>query len=73
MNPGAIIAEILHLPPAGQAEIIQFALRLSRERALTPDELVSLACRMVESDDLAEVEKIKSAIARGFYGDTAHA
>lgn len=68
MSSAAIIEEILHLPPAGQAEVIQFALRLARERALAPDELASLAQRMVDSDDLAEVEKLKSAIMRGFYG-----
>ena len=73
MNSAAIIEEILHLPPAGQAEVIHFALRLARERALTPDELASLARRMVESEDPAEVEKLKNAIARGFYGETAPA
>ncbi|MBI3877089.1 MAG: hypothetical protein HY300_14225 [Verrucomicrobia bacterium] len=73
MNSAAIIEEIRHLPPAGQAEVIHFALQLARERALTPDELSSLARRMVESDDPAEVEKIKSAITRGFYGEAAHA
>lgn len=73
MSSAAIIEEILHLSPAGQAEVIQFALRLARERALAPDELAGLAQRMVDSDDLAEVEKLKSAIMRGFYGETAHA
>ncbi|NBV20848.1 MAG: hypothetical protein EBS05_02475 [Proteobacteria bacterium] len=73
MNSAAIIDEILHLPSAGQAEVIQFALRLARERSLAPDELTSLAQRMVESDDLAEVEKLKSAIMRGFYGAAPHA
>lgn len=73
MNSAAIIEEIRQLPPAGQAEVIHFALRLARERALTQDELTSLARRMVESDDLAEVEKLKSAITRGFYGEPAHA
>jgi hypothetical protein len=73
MSSAAIIDEILHLPPAGQAEVIQFALRLARERALAPDELAHLAQRMVDSDDLAEVEKLKSAIMSGFYGGAAHA
>ena len=73
MNSAAIIDEIRELPPAGQVEVIQFALRLARERALTPDELTQLAQRMVDSDDLAEVEKLKTALTRGFYGDAAHA
>ncbi|MBI5802773.1 MAG: hypothetical protein HZA92_18880 [Verrucomicrobia bacterium] len=73
MNSAAIIDEILHLPPSGQAEVIQFAFRLASERSLAPDELTRLAQRMVESDDLAEVEKLKSAITRGFYGAASHA
>jgi hypothetical protein len=31
--------------------------------------LAALAQRMVESEDPAEVEKLKSALTRGFYGD----
>ena len=73
MSSAAIIDEILHLPPAGQAEVIQFALRLARERALAPEELTSLARRLAESQDLAEVEKLKSAITSGFYGSASHA
>jgi Arc/MetJ-type ribon-helix-helix transcriptional regulator len=73
MDSSAIIEEIRHLPPAGQAEVIRFALRLAQERALTPDELTALARRMAESHDPAEVEKLKDAVTRGFYGDAAHA
>ena len=73
MSSATIIDEILHLPPAGQAEVIRFTLRLARERALTPDELTRLAQRLVDSDDLAEVEKLQTAITRGFYGEAAHA
>ncbi len=73
MNSAAIIDEILHLPPAGQAEVIQFAFRLARERALAPDELARLAQRMAETDDLTEIEKLKSALTRGFYGEADHA
>ena len=73
MSSATIIDEILHLPPAGQVEVIQFALRLARERALTPDELNHLTQRMVETDDLAEVEKLKTALTRGFYDETVHA
>ncbi|MBI5774827.1 MAG: hypothetical protein HZA89_13920 [Verrucomicrobia bacterium] len=73
MTSTTIIEEIRHLSPAGQAEVIRFTLQLARERALTPDELTGLARRMVESNDPAEVERLKSAITGGFYGDAAHA
>jgi hypothetical protein len=42
---------------------------LSLPRRLAGSELSALAQRMVESDDLAEVEKLKSALAHGFYGN----
>lgn len=46
---------------------------LARERALVPDELNRLAQRLAETDDLAEAERLKTAITRGFYGAAAHA
>jgi hypothetical protein len=72
VTANTIIEEIKQLPPAEQAEVIQFALKLACERPLTAKELNELARRMVESDDPAEVERLKSAIARGFYGEVAH-
>ena len=73
MSSAAVIDEIRNLPPADQAEVIRFTLRLARERALAPDELTDLARRLAESNDPAEVEKLKSAISRGFYGEASHA
>ena len=73
MTSAAIIEEIKQLSPTGQAEIIQFAMALAKERPLTALELTNLARRMVESTDPAEVEKLKSALARGFYGEVPHA
>jgi len=73
VTANTIIEEIKQLPPAEQAEVIQFALKLARERSLTAKELNELARRMVESDDPAGVEKLKSAITRGFYGEARHA
>jgi len=73
MTSTAIIEEIKQLPPAEQAEVIQFAIRLATERPLTAKELTALAQRMVDSNDPAEIEKLKTAIARGFYGEQVHA
>jgi hypothetical protein len=72
VTANTIIEGIKQLPPAEQAEVIQFALNLARERPLTSKELNELAKRMVESDDPAEVERLKSAIGRGFYGEVTH-
>ena len=69
MSAAAVIEEIKLLPPAEQSRVIQFALELARTRRLTGKELGVLAQRMVESNDPAEVEKLKSALTRGFYGD----
>jgi hypothetical protein len=69
MTATAVIEEIKHLPPGEQLRVIQFAVELARTRRLAGSELSALAQRMVESDDLAEVEKLKSALAHGFYGN----
>ncbi len=68
MSATEVIEEIKQLTAAEQAEVIQFALQLARTRPLTAAELTSLTQRMVESDDPAEVERLKTSIARGFYG-----
>lgn len=69
MTASAVIEEIKHLSPGDQSKVIQFALELARSRALVGSELTALAQRMVDSDDPAEVEKLKTALSRGFYGD----
>lgn len=58
-----MIDESGNLPPAARAEVIQFTLRLGRERAWTPDQLTSLARRRVESDAPGG-EEFKCAIVR---------
>ena len=69
MTATAVIEEIKHLAPSEQSRVIQFALELARTRRLAGNELSALAQRMVDSDDPAEVEKLKSALAHGFYGN----
>ena len=69
MTATAVIEEIQQMPPEDQSRVIQFAIELARKRQLSGKELTALAQRMVESDDPAEIEKLKSALTRGFYGD----
>jgi len=69
MTATTVIEEIERMPPEEQSRVIQFAIELARKRQLSGKELTALAQRMVESDDPAEVEKLKSALTRGFYGD----
>lgn len=64
-----MIEEIKHLPREEQAEVIQFALELARERQLPGKELAALAQRMVDSNDPQEVERLRGEITRGFYGE----
>lgn len=68
MSATQVIEEIKHLPPAGQAEVIQFAFQLARTRPLTGPELTALAQRLADSDDPAEVARLKTSMAGGFYG-----
>ena len=69
MTAVEIIEEIKRLPKAEQSQVIEFARKLGEVRLLSPEELGELAKRMVEAEDSAEVEKLKSALTRGFYGD----
>jgi hypothetical protein len=69
MTATAVIEEIKHLSPSEQSRVIQFALELARTRRLAGKELSALAQRLVESNDPAEVEKLKSALTHGFYGN----
>jgi hypothetical protein len=64
-----VIEEIKHLPRAEQSRVIQFAIELARKRQLPGKKLSALAQRMADSDDPAEVEKLKSEITSGFYGE----
>ena len=69
MTATAIIEEIKQLSPAEQAEVIQFTSELARKRQLTATELGGMADRLAESDDPAEIVRLKSAMTRGFYGE----
>jgi hypothetical protein len=63
------IEEIMHLPHEEQSRVLEFALELARKRQLSGKELSALAQRMVDSRNPAEVERLKSQITRGFYGE----
>ncbi|MGZ8901132.1 MAG: hypothetical protein ACXW3Z_13645 [Limisphaerales bacterium] len=69
MTSAAIIDEIKALPPAEQAEVIQFAVELAQSRQLTGKELGELADKLAASNDPAEIARLKSALKRGFYGE----
>lgn len=69
MTAAKVIDEIEHLPPREQAEVIQYAFELARRRQLSAQELGELADRLAESDDPAEIIRLKSAMTRGFYGE----
>jgi hypothetical protein len=69
MTAAKVIEEIMHLPREEQSQVLEFAVELKRKRQLSGKELSAMAQRMVDSDDPAEVEKLKSEIMRGFYGD----
>ena len=69
MTAAKVIEEIMHLPREEQSRVLEFALELARKRQLSGKELTELAKRMVESNDPAEVERLKSEMTRGFYGE----
>lgn len=61
-----VIEHIKGSNPGDQVEVIQFALRLARTRPLTSQELGTLADRLAEATDPAEIRRLKSAMTRGF-------
>ena len=69
MTAAKVIEEMDGLPPDEQAEVIQHAIELARNRKLSADELGDLAERLAASNDPAEIIRLKSAITRGFYGE----
>jgi hypothetical protein len=69
MTAATVIEEIKHLPRAEQSRVIRFAFELARERQLSGDQLADLAKKMVDSDNPAEVQKLREDIHRGFYGE----
>jgi hypothetical protein len=69
MTAAKVIEEILHLPREEQSRVLEFALEMARKRQLSGKELSALAQRLADTDDAAEVERLKSEITRGFYGE----
>ena len=69
MTAAKVIEEILHLPREEQSRVLEFAFELARKRQLSGKELTELAQRRVDSDDPAKVERLKSQMTRGFYGE----
>jgi hypothetical protein len=69
MTATAVIDEIKQLSPGEQSRVIRFAFELARERQLPGKKLSELAQRMADSDNPAEVKKLRDEIHRGFYGE----
>ena len=69
MTAAKVIDEVMHLPREEQSRVLEFAFELARKRQLPGKELSALAQRMADSNDPAEVGRLKSEITRGFYGD----
>jgi hypothetical protein len=69
MTAAKVIDDLMHLSREEQSRVMQFAFELARSRQLSGNELAALAQRMVDSEDPAEVERLKAEITRGFYGD----
>jgi hypothetical protein len=67
MTAEKVIEEIKHLPREEQSRVVQSALELARSGQLPGSKLTALAQRMVDSDDPAEVERLKAEITRELY------
>src|SRR2546425_950535 len=70
MTAAKVIEDFMHLPREEQSRVLEFAFELARKRQLSGQELSRLAQRMVDSDDPAEVDRLKIELTRGFHGDS---
>ena len=68
MTASQLIHEIDCLPPTELAKVVRHTKELDKRRQLSGEELGELAQQMVDATDPAEVERLKEAITRGFYG-----
>lgn len=73
MTAVEIIEQIKRLPRQEQTKVLEFARQAAENAALSPEELGTLAQRMVEAKDPAEAERLQQEIVRGFYGTQSHA
>ncbi|HEV7406269.1 MAG TPA: hypothetical protein VGO11_25195 [Chthoniobacteraceae bacterium] len=73
MTAAAIIAEIKHLPPAEQEQVVEFVQRLETKRPWKGEKLTEYEKRMVETKDPAEAQRLKEQIVAGFFGDASDA
>ena len=68
-----VAAEIIHeidsLPPAEKTKVVRYARELPVKQPLSGAELGKLAQQMVDATDPSEVERLKTEIIKGFYGD----
>lgn len=69
MTATQIIREIDCLPPAERLEVVCYAKQLDTSSQRSGAELGVLAQRMVDSENPAEVARLKAQITKGFYGD----
>jgi isocitrate/isopropylmalate dehydrogenase len=69
MTASSVIEEIKQLPRTEQSRVIRFAFELARERQMSGKKLSDLAQQMADSNDPAEVQKLREEIHRGFYGE----
>lgn len=69
MTATQIIHEIDTLPPAELAKVVRHTKELDKRRQLSGEELGELAQQMAAATDPAEVERLKEAIVKGFYGE----
>ena len=69
MTASQLIHEIDCLPPSELAKVVRHTKELDKRRQLSGAELGDLAQQMVEATDPSEVERLKEAIVKGFYGE----
>jgi isocitrate/isopropylmalate dehydrogenase len=69
MTADRIIEDIKLLPRDEQSRVVQFAVELARSRQLPAEDLVVIAQKMLETNNVAEKKRLEDELTCGFYGD----
>jgi hypothetical protein len=73
MNAAQVIEFIKELPADERSKVFEFARVASSPSQLSPEELGTLAERMISAGDTPEGDRLEEELVAGFYGRKTHA
>ena len=72
MTADHIVKEMENLPPGELVKVVRHVKELDKRRQLSGEELGELAQQFIDATDSAEVDRLRQALVKGFYGEAAN-